>query len=65
MSNLEKRYYTPTMNEFKIGFEFQSNFWYFSNNGEWTDSKITDENIDVFLSLYEGDAYETEFRAIR
>lgn len=59
------KYYIPKFEEFKIGFKFQSKFWLFSQDGEWADSEITEDNIEDFKELYIGDAYETEFRAVK
>ena len=56
------KYYTPNISEFVIGFEFESCYWYFSENREWTKARITEENIEDFLDLYKNDAYSTEFR---
>jgi hypothetical protein len=56
------KYYTPSIEEFHVGFEFESDFWYFTEGGEWAQSKITEENFHDFHTLYKSDAYETEFR---
>ncbi len=60
------RYYTPEFNEFVVGFEFESNFWYFTKEDyKWTKAIITEDNIEDFKSLYVGDAYPTEFRKLK
>jgi hypothetical protein len=59
------KYYTPMLEEFQIGFEFESNAWLFSEDGEWTKGEITKDNIENFTSLYKADFYPTEFRKLK
>lgn len=61
----DSEYYTPTIDEFILGFEFESNFWLFSGDGEWTKAKITQGIIDDFKCLYVADAYPSEFRKLK
>ncbi len=59
---MEAKYYTPELEEFHVGFEFESDFWFFTEEGEWAKSKITEDTFEDFVSLYKNDAYATEFR---
>ena len=55
-------YRTPKYEEFVLGFKFESSFWYFSENHEWVEAEITEENIQDVKELWRNDAYSTEFR---
>ena len=59
-----EKYYTPELEEFHVGFEFESNYILFrkGNKGdEWNKHILTKENT-WFWDAYENDAIETEFR---
>lgn len=61
---MENKYYTPELEEFHVGFEFESNYILFrkGNKGdEWNKHILTKENT-WFWDAYENDAIETEFR---
>ena len=55
------KYYTPTIEEFHVGFEFESNYTLFSKDREWTKCKL-DENNTWFIEEWYVDAVPTEFR---
>lgn len=57
----DKKYYTPTIEEFHVGFEFETKYILFSRNGEWMKC-IFSVNELWFWDEYEHDAYKTEFR---
>ena len=58
------QYRTPRFEEFVVGFKFESEYWFFTSpdHRDWTPAEITEDNIEDFKSLYENDAYPTEFR---
>jgi hypothetical protein len=61
------KYYVPTIEEFHVGFECESNYG-LVNNKEFPESSkfikytFTQEDISYMLDAYENDAYPTEFR---
>ena len=55
------KYYTPEIEEFHVGFEFESNYALFSRDREWTKCKL-DENNTWFIDEWYVDAVPTEFR---
>jgi len=67
MSTLVEEYYTPELEEFHKGFEFESNYVLFSNDLEWKpiifggNNRLMDD-LPWFYSAYENDAVPTEFR---
>lgn len=60
------KYYTPKIEEFHVGFEFESNYISYSKDGEWTKAvlkeDLNNEDIAWFYTSYVGDAVPTEFR---
>jgi hypothetical protein len=64
---MESKYYTPTIDEFHVGFECESNYVLF-NRGDYPESMkfvpiiLTEENIDWMIDSYIHDAYPSEFR---
>jgi len=64
---MNNKYYTPEIEEFHVGFEFESNYISFSKDGNWTKvilgkNDINYEEISWFYTSYIGDAVPTEFR---
>lgn len=62
---LKNKYYTPTIDEFYVGFEFKSNYILFreGNKGdEWFKHILSLENHGWFWEAYYNDAVEAEFR---
>lgn len=63
---MKDKYYTPEIEEFHVGFEFESNYINYSKNGEWTKvtlkEDLNNEDIAWFYTSYVGDAVPTEFR---
>ncbi len=61
-----EKYYTPTIEEFHVGFEFESNYISYSKDGEWAKAvlkeDLNNEDIAWFYTSYVGDAVPTEFR---
>jgi len=53
------KYYTPEIEEFHFGFEFESNYVLFGK--DWTKVVLSEEH-DWFYSSYVNDAVPTEFR---
>lgn len=64
---MKDKYYTPEIEEFGIGFEFESNYITYSRDNEWVKvtlgkDDINYEGVSWFYSSYIGDAVPTEFR---
>lgn len=59
-----KKYRTPELHEFKIGFEFESNhICYRKSLEDWAKCTIeTKEDLEMLTSLWHHDAYDIEFR---
>ena len=62
----DSKYYTPTIEEFHIGFEFESDYILFHNGNRlkaesWAKIKLT-EDMDWIWEAYRYDAVNTEFR---
>ncbi len=55
-------YYTPTIKEFHVGFELESNYIIFSKDKQWQSLLLTEQNISLFLDCYIQDAVKEEFR---
>tara|TARA_R100000544_G_C2213483_1_gene53227 strand:- start:114 stop:527 length:414 start_codon:yes stop_codon:yes gene_type:complete len=58
---MKDKYYTPEIEEFHVGFEFESNYTLFSRDREWVKCKL-DENNTWFTEEWYVDAVPTEFR---
>ena len=59
MKNTEDKYYTPTMDEFHIGFEYETNY----NKNKWEKETISnDRDAACFFDDYHYDVVENEFR---
>ena len=58
---MENKYYTPTIEEFHVGFEFESNYVGFSSDLKWKKILLNNSH-DWFWTAYKQDAVETEFR---
>ena len=58
---MDNKYYTPTIEEFHVGFEFESNYVGFSSDLKWRKILLNDSH-DWFWTTYKQDAVETEFR---
>lgn len=56
------KYYTPELEEFHVGFEFESKYVLFSNNLEWKKVTLSVKEHAWFWDSYLQDAIETEFR---
>lgn len=56
----ENKYYTPTIDEFYVGFECESTYTGFSKDFSW--QKVIIDDIEYFGSIYKEDAIESEFR---
>ena len=56
-----EKYYTPDIEEFHVGFEFESRYTLFSRDKEWVKCKL-DENNTWFTEEWYVDAVPTEFR---
>lgn len=56
------KYYTPTIDEFHVGFEFESNYTMFSNKHDEWKSHIFTVDMGWFWEAYHNDAIDTEFR---
>lgn len=55
MSLEDEKYYTPEINEFCIGFEFESKNSSVSTNGEWVKDEISDmESMRRFADCFDG-----------
>lgn len=62
---MESKYYTPTIEEFHVGFEFESNYVLFAKNkkgDEWSRCVMTGDEFSWFHEAYTNDAVESEFR---
>jgi hypothetical protein len=62
---IESKYYTPSIKEFRVGFECETNYCLFNkeySSLEFVPLLLTDSNISVFHDSYKHDAYSTEFR---
>lgn len=57
---MENKYYTPTIEEFYIGFEYESN--YLEKEGVWIKKVLTQEESGFFFENYIADASPLEFR---
>lgn len=58
---MNDKYYTPEIEEFHIGFEFESKYVLFNQNLEWK-KVVLDNSHNWFWQSYDEDAVETEFR---
>ncbi len=61
---MKDKYYTPTLDEFHVGFEFESNYVLFeelSMKNDWTKIILSDRH-NWFYDAYVNDAVPTEFR---
>ena len=63
---MSDKYYTPEIEEFHVGFEFESNYITYSKDKEWVKvtlkEDLNNEEIAWFYTSYIGDAVPTEFR---
>jgi hypothetical protein len=58
----EVKYYQPDISEFRVGFEFESNYVLFQKpNEEWSKCTFSTDNL-WFWDSYGHDAYKNEFR---
>lgn len=60
-----KKYYTPEIEEFYVGFEFESNYVLFNKTekgSEWEKIILDDSQFGWFYSAYTNDAVKSEFR---
>ena len=58
----KNKYYTPELEEFHVGFEFESNYVLFQKpNEEWSKCTFSTDNL-WFWDSYVHDAYKNEFR---
>ena len=57
----DNKYYTPEIEEFHVGFEFESKYVLFSSEREWSKA-VLNEDTNWFWQEYDEDAIETEFR---
>lgn len=67
MNNKNSKYYTPSIDEFYVGFEFETNYSIISGlfgneSDKFVKLKFTKENISNWIDLYIEDAYPSEFR---
>ena len=46
---MENKYYTPALEEFCAGFEFESNYKSLSKNGDWEHIKLTTDECASFF----------------
>lgn len=54
-------YYTPSIDDFCLGYKMETCSWLGSGkDGEWSEYII--EDLELFLDVYIGDLYPTEFR---
>ena len=60
MREEKDKYYTPTIEEFHVGFEFEST--YLEDYDTWKKEIIDAVDVGYFYSIYIGDAVPTEFR---
>ena len=54
----EKRYYTPNLIEFHVGFEFQTKD---GSNGDWYDDAITEDCLYKFTDLFKYSQHRVKF----
>ena len=54
------KYYTPSIEEFHVGFEYESS--YLEDYDTWKKEIIDTVDVGYFYSTYTGDAVPTEFR---
>ena len=65
---MNNKYYTPSIEEFRVGFECESNYCLINGKSsldggnEFIQFCFTEDNIDYMLDAYKNDAYPTEFR---
>lgn len=52
------KYYTPTIEEFHIGFEYETNYL----KDDWVKKVLTSEDSGYFFETYKTDAVNVEFR---
>ena len=57
---MKDKYYTPTIEEFHVGFEYESS--YLEDYDTWKKEIIDTVDVGYFYSTYTGDAVPTEFR---
>ena len=57
---MKDKYYTPTIEEFHVGFEYESS--YLEDYDTWKKEIIDTADVGYFYSTYTGDAVPTEFR---
>ena len=64
IQRLNEVYYTPTRDQFKQGFQFESNYILFSPDATtWIPITLDlEDEHQWFFSAYDEDAYPTEFR---
>lgn len=53
-----EKYYTPTIDEFHVGFEYETNY----NSDTWKEVTLTTEEAPSLFDAYVYDAVNTEFR---
>ena len=58
MEDNTKKYYTPTIDEFHVGFEYETNY----NRKDWKEIKLTTEEAVNLFDIWDYDAVNTEFR---
>ena len=58
MEDNTKKYYTPTIDEFHVDFEYETNY----NRKDWKEVKLTTEEAVNLFDIWDYDAYDTEFR---
>lgn len=56
------KYYTPTIEEFHVGFEFESNYALFGDTNQWNKVTLNIKEYNWFWHSYLHNAVETEFR---
>ena len=54
----KNKYYTPKIEEFFVGFEFETNYLY----DVWESRVLSSSEADYFFNTYYADAVATEFR---
>ena len=57
---MKDKYYTPEIEEFHVGFEYESS--YLEDYDTWKKEIIDTVDVGYFYSIYTGDAVPTEFR---
>jgi hypothetical protein len=56
---MERKYYTPTIEEFYVGFEYETDYL---NDGKWIKREFSIDMASVFFDYYYKDGSETECR---